>query len=388
MIKINIHDRITMLQEKLCQSQLDGALIINPVDLYYYSGSRQNALLWVPADAAPILLVRKSLTRAKQDSSLDDIRPFPRGKDLAAILGQAARRVGVLEDVMPVQHLKFYSRLLPEVDFCDISGINRELRSVKSVAELEVMKQAGDKLCSVFEQIPDFLRDGVREIDLSAEIEVRLRRLGGEGPVRMRAFNMELFGGLATCGASACAPGFFDGAVTGEGTSNAFPNGASEQLIMRDLPIMIDYTGIFDGYIVDMTRMFVIGQMPDEAQKAFDVALAIQAYVEENLQPGQICSALFEGACQLAEEHGLLHHFMGVAGEQAKFVGHGVGLELDEFPVLAKGFDVPLVERQTIAVEPKFILPGLGVVGIENTFAVGVDGGVRITRLKDDLVCV
>ena len=88
----------------------------------------------------------------------------------------------------------------------------------------------------------------------------------------------------------------------------------------------------------------------------------------------------------MATAAGLGDCFMGPPGEQAKFVGHGVGLELDEFPVLAQGFDLPLIAGQTIAVEPKFVFPELGSIGIENTFAVTEQGGEKITVLVDDLV--
>lgn len=387
MNKEEIAGRIARLQEQLQQQTLDGALVIHPIDIYYFSGTRQNAVLWVPTSGDAMLMVRKSLTRASQDSPLDDIRPFPRSKEFAGVLG-ACGKVGLMEDVLPVQQFKFYARLLPQTEFIDISGINRELRSVKSAWELERLRNSGAEICKVFAQVPTFLRSGMSEIELAAEIDSRLRSAGGEGPVRMRTFNQELFGGLVVSGDSACAPGFFDGPVTGAGMSSASPHGSSRQLIEVGRPIMIDYTATFDGYIVDMTRMFVIGELPDEAAKAFSAALEIQSYIEENLRAGQLCSELFEGACQLAQKHDLLENFMGVAGEQAKFVGHGVGLELDEFPVLAKGFDIPLLEGQTIAVEPKFVLPGIGVVGIENTFVVGADRGERITCLDDDLVCI
>jgi Xaa-Pro aminopeptidase len=79
---------------------------------------------------------------------------------------------------------------------------------------------------------------------------------------------------------------------------------------------------------------------------------------------------------------------MGPPGAQARFVGHGVGLELDELPVLASGFDAPLREGQTVALEPKFVFPDLGAVGIENTWAVAPGGGVRITELPDDVIRV
>jgi len=202
----------------------------------------------------------------------------------------------------------------------------------------------------------------------------------------MRAFNQELFQGLAVAGPSAAEPGFFDGAVTGRGLSAASPHGASEARIEANVPILVDYTGVFEGYIVDMTRIFVFGTLRPEVQKAFEAALAIQDYLEENLKPGSDGSELFAGAVGLAEAAGLAGNFMGAPGEQAKFVGHGVGLELDEMPVLAQGFKLPLQLQQTIAIEPKFVLPGSGVIGIENTYAVGPDGGVRLTTLADAVV--
>jgi len=381
-------NRITKLQAHLRAKEIDGALIVYPIDVYYFAATRQNAVLWVPAGGAPLLLVRKSLARARAESSIDDIRPFPSSKELPGLLGTGLRRVGLTYDVLPMQQLQFFSKVLPGVELVDIAAINRELRSVKSAWELEKMKQSGQKLCAVFAQVPDFLRPGMREIDLAAEFEYRARKLGNEGYVRMRAFNQELFQGLAVAGEAAAQPGFFDGAVTGLGLSGASPHGASNAIIEGNVPILVDYTGVFDGYIVDMTRIFVFGALRPEVQKAFEAALAIQDYLEEHLKPGSDCAELFTGATALAEAAGLGANFMGVPGEQAKFVGHGVGLELDEMPVLAQGFKIPLQLHQTVAIEPKFVLPGAGVVGIENTFAVGPEGGVRLTTLDDVVVCL
>jgi Xaa-Pro aminopeptidase len=149
---------------------------------------------------------------------------------------------------------------------------------------------------------------------------------------------------------------------------------------------VLDYVGIFNGYHVDMTRIFVIGKLRPELEEAFAVALSIQQYVAENLKPGAICEELFLAAAAMAKQAGLENYFMGAPGENARFVGHGVGLELDEFPILAQGFKAPLALNQTIAVEPKFVMPGLGVIGIENTFAVGMQGGERITDFADAVV--
>ena len=371
----------TMLREK----GLDGALFIFPIDVYYFTGTRQNSTLWIPVEGKPMLLVRKSLSRAMEEAAVGDVRPFPSSKDFPALFPDHVRKVGFTFDVAPVQQLNFYSKLLAGREFIDISSLNRELRSVKSAFELEQLQLSGSASCAVFAAIPEFLKRGMREIDLAAELECRLRKAGSEGYVRMRAFNQELFMGLAVS-AGGTSYGFFDGAVTGRGLSSASPHGASRDLIRENEPILLDYSFIRNGYIVDMTRVFVFGTLDAELQRAFDVSLEIQRAIQQAMKPGAICEELFVMASTMAEQAGFGKNFMGMPGEQAKFVGHGVGLELDEFPVLAQGFKVPLQVGQTIAVEPKFVIPGKGVIGIENTFAVSSDGGIKLTDMPDQIV--
>jgi len=379
--------RMVKMQEMLKGKGLDGALFIIPIDVYYFTGTRQNATLWLPSDGEPVLLVRKSLARASQESPLKDIRPFPSSKEFAAVIPEGVRIIGMTFDAVPVQQLNFYSKVLPGCEFVDISPLNREIRSVKSSFEIEQLKISGRSLSSIFAQVPEFLKPGMRELDLSAEFEYRLRKAGNEGYVRMRAFNQELSLGLAV---SAGAPsyGFFDGAVTGKGLSCASPQGASLDVIQENTPVLIDYTGVFNGYITDMTRMFVIGSLDEELQHAFEVALSIQDYLQRSLLPGAICEELFLKSVEMAEKAGLGACFMGMPGEQARFVGHGVGLELDEYPVLAQGFKAPLQIGNSIAIEPKFAFPGKGVVGIENTFVVTSSGGLKITAIPDDITCL
>lgn len=375
------------MQQLLQKKALDGALFIYPIDVYYFTGTRQNATLWLPASGEPVLLVKKSLARARLESPLADIRPFTGSKDISAAIPENAVKIGMTFDVVPVQQHNFYAKQLAGRDFVDISALNREVRSVKSSFEIEQMKLSGARLSSVFTQVPDFLKAGMRELDLSAEFEYRLRKAGSEGFVRMRAFNQELFQGLAVSSGGTCY-GFFDGAVTGKGLSNASPHGASIETIHENRPVLIDYTGVFNGYITDMTRIYVIGTLDPELRDAFQVALDIQNYLQAALKPGAVCEDLFLKSVEMAERAGLGSSFMGMPGEQARFVGHGVGLELDEFPVIAQGFKVALKEGHTIAIEPKFVIPGKGVVGIENTFVATADGGVKITDIPDAITCL
>ena len=384
--KIESEHRIIKVQKELQAQGIDGALFIFPIDIYYFSGTRQTATLWIPADGNPCLLVRKSYSRAQAESVIEDTRPFPSSKEFPSLFGADVKKVGFTFDVAPVQQYNFYAKLLPGRELVDISSINREIRSVKSEWELEQMRNSGARICDVFREVPGFLKEGMREVDLAAEFEYRLRKAGSEGIVRLRAFNQELFLGLAVAAGTAGNPGFFDGAVTGRGLSSASPHGASRETISANTPVLLDYTGIFDGYLVDMTRIFSVGKLAPELEHAFATSLAIQKYLVDNLKPGVICEELFFKSAEMAEAAGLGQNFMGAPGENARFVGHGVGLELDEFPVLAQGFKAPLQAGQTIAIEPKFVLPGHGAIGIENTFAVSSQGGVKITDMPDAIV--
>lgn len=380
-----IDRRVARMQALIREKGLDGAFFIFPIDVYYFCGTNQNASLWMPAEGAPILLVRKSLARAQEESAVIDVRPFPASKDFSGLFNESVRKIGMTFDVIPVQQLNYYSKLLPDREFVDISALNRELRSVKSAFELDQLRRSGRAIGEVFAQVPQFLKAGMREVDVAAEFEYRLRKAGNEGYIRMRAFNQELFLGLAVS-AGGAAHGAFDGAVTGRGLSSAAPYGSSFSLIQENEPVFLDYTGVFNGYITDMTRVFVVGKLDPQLARAFDLSLEIQAFLQGVLKPGAICEELYFKSAEMAEQAGFGKYFMGMPGEQSRFVGHGVGLELDEWPILAKGFKDPLKAGQVIAIEPKFVIPGKGVIGIENTFAVTGSGGEKLTDLPDQIV--
>jgi len=379
--------RVSRFQEMLRGKGVSAALLLLPIDIYYFTGTRQNSALWIPGAGEPVLLVRKSLSRARAESPLADIRPFPSSKELPALFGEEGGSIGMTFDAVPVQQHAFYSKVLPGRSFVDVSMIVRETRSVKSPFEIELLKSSSAMLDSVFAEVPTFLKAGMRELDLAAEMEYRLRKAGHEGYVRMRAFNQELFGGMAVS-SGAATYGFFDGAVTGKGLSSASPQGASLDEIRENEPVLVDFAGVANGYIVDMTRIFVIGTLDPELQRAFELSLEIQEAVRLAMVPGAVCEAIYLDAAGMADRAGLGGNFMGMPGEQSRFVGHGVGLELDELPVLAQGFTMPLQSGQVVAVEPKFVLPGKGAIGIENTFVVTVQGGSRLSGLPDEIVFI
>lgn len=378
--------RIARYQAALAERGLDGALVLNGVDVFYLAGTRQNAVLFVPASGAPVLLVRKSLARARAEAAIEDIRPFPRSHELARAL-PARGRIAAAFEAVPQATLDFWRTYVPGIALEDAGPTLRQQRSVKSEPEIALMREGGRRISSVLAEVPSFLRPGLREVDVSAEIEGRLRRAGSEGLPRVRAFNSDPPAGVVVAGDGAAEPGYFDGPVVGRGMSVAYPQGASPRVLRENEPVLMDFTAVFGGYVVDVTRIGVCGALDGRLQRAFEIAVAIQDELARNLRPGVPCRELWEHARAIAEQARLGEFFMGPPGEQARFVGHGIGLELDELPVLAPGFDGLLQAGQTVAVEPKFVFPGAGAVGIENSWVVTAAGGEKLTSgVPDELL--
>jgi len=338
------------------------------------------------------MLVKKSLVRAREESALEEVIPLTGIKKLPELLAGAGHKkpevLGLELDVLPAANYLFYQKLFPGIPLVDISGLVRQVRQIKSDYEIELLKNSGCRLNEVFKKIPSLIREGMRDIEIAARIEAMARAAGHMGYISVRAFGLPVFMGQLMSGSAAAVPSAFDGPTGGTGLTPAYPQGAGLKQIIRGEPVLADYVGLWDGYIIDQTRVFVIGHLSQKLAQAFETALKIQEAVTDRLKPGVNGSDLHELALNLAAEAGLADNFMGYGPDRARFLGHGTGLELDELPVLAKGLDTVLQPGMVFAVEPKFTFPGEGVVGIENTFVLTDTGAERLTITPDDLVII
>ena len=368
--------RIARFQEQLQKSNIEGALIVQRADLFYFSGTGQNAHLFIPVQGEPVLLVKKNLERARRECALPDVRAISDLSQLTCFLKTVIKpgeKIGLELDVLPANHYFRYQKLLEGFNLTDISVLIRRVRALKTTYEIDCLRRAAVLNTSVFNYAREILREGMSEVELAAALEAFARSRGHQGAVRMRGFNQELFFGHVMAGASASMPSFFDGPTGGSGLNPSYPQGAGLNLIKRNEPVLIDYVAVVNGYMVDQTRVFVIGNLPPMLDEAIDTALRIRQSMITSGKPGVLGSDLFQIAVDLANEAGLGGHFMG-CDEQVSFIGHGVGLELDELPVIARNVDQPLEAGMVFALEPKFVFPGLGVVGIEDTFLVAAGG--------------
>jgi Xaa-Pro dipeptidase len=389
MDKVELKGRVARLQDKMQESECQAFIIIQNVDLYYFSGTMQNAQLYIPAAGEPVLFCRKSYQRALEECpwpiiQVGSFKTMPR--HLGDLGLEAPSRLALEYDVLPVANFLGVKKIFPHAKTMDGSPWIKSVRALKSPYEIALLKNAGQKMAEVFSRVASIIRTGKSEIACAAELEMEARKTLHEGIIRLRGYNQSLFFGHFLSGASGALPSFNDGATGGAGLGAFFPQGCSEKTLAPGEPIALDYVGIYNGYQVDQTRTFVIGSLPEALYKAYQVTLEIQDAVIKQVKPGIAPSQLWDTAVSIAAQNELLDHLQGYGSDQAKFVGHGIGLEVDEPPVLARGFDAPLLENMVFALEPKFVFPGLGMVGIENTWRVTADSAEKITVFPDELI--
>jgi Xaa-Pro dipeptidase len=138
-----------------------------------------------------------------------------------------------------------------------------------------------------------------------------------------------------------------------------------------------------DGYLVDMARTYSIGPMHAKMEEAHEHAVSVLRTIEAGIRPGAVAGDLYDAGLAVAAATPYAENFMGPPGYNTKFIGHGIGIEVDEFPFVAKGATTVLAPGMVFALEPKFVFPGEGAVGLENTYLVTADGFETLTPLPE-----
>ena len=383
--------RIKRFQEKLIAHEVDGAMIVQRIDLYYFSGTDQDAHLWVPASGQPLLMVRKSMDRAMKDAVVENIVPLNSFSQIPEYIkghnGKDPGTIGLEMDVLPASRYLVYQRLFPGIEMIDVTLLIRETRMIKSAYEISCITKAASMAIShnTYEKIPGFLKEAETELDLTYRVEAFYRSQGHSGIIPARGFNNEAIYGQIASGKGAATPSNSGGPTGGKGLGPFFSQGASLDRIRRNQPILVDYAASSDGYIADLTRIFSLGKLKETYIHAHEVALTIQDVLSREAVPGVKAGHLYDLALDMAKEAGLVSGFMGYP-DPVPFVGHGVGLELDELPVIGRGSSTILSEGMVIALEPKFVFPDEGVVGVENMFVITKNGTKKLTRFPDDIM--
>jgi Xaa-Pro aminopeptidase len=382
-----LYGRIVRFQEHLRTAGVEGALIIQNADLFYFSGTCQDAHLLIPAQGEPLLMVRKSYGRALEESALDRVVAVNNLVDVRNEIAQILKskcRIGLEMDVLPANLFLKYKELLQPLEVVDVSEAIRKTRIIKTQYEIARLKDSASLSSEMFRQVPAFLKEGMTEVELAGYIEMFMRQRGHQGALRVRAFNQEAHMGHLMSGWSSACPSFFNGPTGGTGLNPSFPQSAGYKRIGRHEPILVDFATVVNGYIVDHTRIFSLGPLSEKLTEAHSISLEIKRLFMREAKPGVDGRILYDSAYKIAENAGLAEQYMGY-GSGVNFIGHGIGLELDELPVIAKNSQIILQPGMVFALEPKFVFPGEGAVGIEDTFVVTDSGLEQLTGHDDSI---
>ncbi len=382
--------RCSKLQEQMAGAGLDAVIIVQNADLFYFTGTTQSGCLYVPAGGQPIYMARKEFSRARMESGLKEIVPFGSMKDIPGILAQYGypepKRIGMELDVVPVSFFERYRKVYPNAEYLDATPLIRQVRMIKSHYEIHLMKDAADQVHRVWQRAAEVIRVGATDLEVAAELEFTARKDGHQGLVRMRGFNSELFYAQIFSGTDTAVPAYVDTPLGGLGLNPSFGQSAGLKRIERGEPVIIDFAGCVDGYLIDQTRVFAIGEISDRLRKGYEDMLAVQERMTRIAVQGASWGGVYDECLALAVEMGYADSFMGAKGSQVSFIGHGLGIEIDEYPFIARGFkDMTLEVGMAFAFEPKVVFPGEGAIGIENTFYISNEGLKQLTYSDEKL---
>lgn len=373
--------RLKGFQAILAQQEIDGALLVQRADTLYFTGTAQNLHLYIPQAGQPLLLVYRNMERVLAESPWEafPLTGMSKLPELISEHGHPLPQVMGLEyDVLPVANYLRYAKIFSQTRLVDISYPLRLFRAVKSAEEIVRLEENGRVYAQLLGYASTVLRPGMTEIELEGLLEAKARTLGHETMLRTRAFGFEFHFGGVVAGPQGAISGYFDGPVTGLGASYAHPLGPSHTPIQAGDMVMMDLVIAQEGYQVDATRMLVIGEPSQKMAEAYQLSCEIQERARLALIPGRKTGDVYAELVDWVErETPYAGNFMGYGQNRVRFIGHGVGLELDELPTISKGAQEILAPGMTIAVEPKFIFPGEGAVGVEDTLVIEGEKGAR-----------
>lgn len=385
MLQPELKLRRDKIRALMAQRGIDAALITCNVNLIYTYGRVISGYLYLPLQAPARIFVKRP-----NNLSGEYVHPIRKPEQLPELLKECdlplPSKLMLEGDELAFNEYKRLAACFPETEVLPCgTELIRRARSVKTDMEVELFRRSGAAHVRAYAQIPSVYRLGMTDRQFSIEIERLMRLEGSLGIFRVFGRSMEIFMGSVLAGDNASVPSPYDFALGGEGLDPALPGGANGTLLQAGQSVMVDLGGNFYGYMCDMSRVYSIGPLPQKAYDAHQVCLEVQSEVTAMAKPGVLCEDLYGKALEVVGKSGFADNFMGI-GQKAKFVGHGIGLEINEAPVLAPRMKQELEPGMVFALEPKIVLPEVGPVGIENSWVVTAEGVEKLTLAPEEIV--
>jgi Xaa-Pro dipeptidase len=368
------------IMDNLC-SDWQTAVILSKVNQFYFTGTMQDGFLLIRKDRNFFYFVRRSYERAMEESPFKPLYKINSYRDAAAIAGTDAKVTYFETEIIPYATVLRFRKYFNVQTVESLDKAVLITRAVKSEYELDQMRISGkmhNELLS--NRIPGILREGMSEAEFGTEIFAEMMKLGYQGISRFSMFQTEMVTGQIGFGENSIYPTSFDGPGGARGLGTFAPVlGSRERRLKKGDLVFADIAFGMNGYHTDKTQVYLFGgNLQEDIRQAHQQCIEIEKQIADLLRPGAIPSGIYQAIMrELPKE--FVQNFMGFGQRQAKFLGHGVGLHIDEYPVLANGYNEPLLPNMTLAVEPKKGICGQGMIGVEDTYAVTESGGQCLT---------
>ncbi|MDE5552241.1 MAG: Xaa-Pro peptidase family protein, partial [Muribaculaceae bacterium] len=365
--------RLRRVVDGMASTGLDALLLADNANVFYMSGRYYRGYVYVTRTGKCIYFIIHPDIFAPADNVVSIRKPEQIPSELTRMGIDLPHAVGLEYDALSYSEVSRLAKVFGEAVSADCSGVMRGARMVKTPYEIELMRIDGVHQSAVYERIGRLYRRDMTDLEFQVEIERALRLEGCLGYTRVAGRLMEINMGSVISGDNADVPSPYDFAMGGAGQSPSLPGGADGMTMKHGTTVMVDMNGNFNGYQTDMTRVWSVGEIPEEALKAHECSRRILRALERETLPGVEIRSLYDRAMEIVREEGLERYFMG-HNRQVTFIGHGVGIELNEQPAITARCRQIVEEGMTLALEPKFVIPGIGAVGVENTYVVRADG--------------
>ena len=384
MLLPELKERRDKIRFFMAQQGIDAALIACNVTLIYTYGSVISGYLYLPLNAPAQIFVKRP-----NDLQGKFVHPIRKPEQIIEILKEtgftAPAKVMLESDELSHTEYLRLAALFPESEVVNGSPIIQAARSVKTKMEIELFRRSGIAHAKAYSAIPSVYQPGMTDFDFSIEVERLMRKQGCLGIFRIHGRSMEIFMGSILAGDNATVASPYDFALGGRGLDPTLPVGTARVPLEEGKSVMVDMGGNFHGYLSDMSRVYSVGTLPQKAYDAHQLCLDVQNELQQMMAPGAVCEQLYAKAIDMVEKAGYADYFMGV-GQHAKFIGHGIGLEINELPVIAPRMQQELEPGMVFALEPKIVLPGVGPVGIENSWVVTPEGVEKLTNCPEEII--
>ena len=367
------------IADRLKSQGIDAILVSENANLYYTSGRVFCGFTYITADGSVTYFVRRPV-----GLSGDNVRYIRKPEQIAEMLPAMPATIALELDTAPYSTVERLRKIFGDAQVANGSDVLRRCRAVKTPYEIARLNESGVHHVMAYSRIPRIYRGGMTDVELQVEIERVLRNEGCLGQFRIAGGSMELFMGNILTGDNADNPSPYDFAMGGAGLDLSLPVGCNGSAISPGHTVMVDMCGNFTGYMTDMTRVFYVGRLDETAAKAHQLSIDIHHRLAKEFHAGCEAKRMYEVAMEMVTAAGMDDYFMGHT-QKAGFIGHGVGIEVNELPVLAPRSRDVLEEGNVIAIEPKFVIPHVGAVGIENTYVVRNDRLECITNAPEEI---